>query len=182
MIWWPSRAMATDRMSPEDEPTRAPVSDGDRPLIVRVWDAEMAERVAAAAGRLGVAVTLLSAPAAATHGGIGWFAELVARVAARRPAPPVSWILDCGDRAGAAVAAIEAGCPAIVLTLQGESAERVARLATARGVSVLTDAPPALIPRPGGDMVRACRDWIRALGVEILPESRASAPSDVAKS
>jgi acyl-CoA reductase-like NAD-dependent aldehyde dehydrogenase len=50
-------------------------------------------------------------------------------------------ILDCGDDAGAAMAAIRAGVEAIVFTGRTDVAERLAAIAAAKGANVLTKRP-----------------------------------------
>ena len=59
------------------------------------------------------------------------------------PAACASAILDCGDDAGAAQAALRAGVATIVFTGRADVAERLAAIATAMGARLLAARPAA---------------------------------------
>jgi hypothetical protein len=141
----------------------------DQPLIVVVDGLLAAFRAAAAAKALKAGLILISAPAGARHGGCSWFAGVVNAVRAACPvAPPerpITAILDCGDDAGAVLAAL-ADCgrggelEAVVFTGPAAAVAGLAELAAVQGVTVLTTRPAALWLCPGGDAVGAARDWL----------------------
>jgi acyl-CoA reductase-like NAD-dependent aldehyde dehydrogenase len=86
---------------------------------------------------------LLSAPDAGIYAGAGWFKAVIDTACAASPAADFSAVLDCGDDAGAAQAALRAGIGAIVFTGRTDVAERLAGIASATGARVLTARPAA---------------------------------------
>jgi hypothetical protein len=111
----------------------------------------LAHAVAALAAAIesGRVVLLLSAADAARAVGAGWWRETI-RVA--RDSVPGSVaggyagaLLDCGDDAGAAQAALRDGVAAIVFTGQAEVAERLADIAGQRGSRVYRRRPVAAL-------------------------------------
>ncbi len=128
----------------------------------------LAHAVAAlsAADEAGRAVTLSSAPDAGIYGGPGWFGALIAAARDAVPAARCTALLDCGDDAGAAQAAIGAGIEGIVFTGRADVAERLADIARQRGVRLLTARPvPAL--DLGGEFF-ASTETLRRRCAEIL--------------
>jgi hypothetical protein len=97
-------------------------------------------REAATADR---AVVLLSAPDAGIYAGAGWFKAVIDAARTKAPTADLSAVLDCGDDAGAAQAALRAGIAAIVFTGRADVAERLAGIASATGARVLTARPVA---------------------------------------
>lgn len=95
---------------------------------------------AAAADR---AVVLLSAADAGIHAGAGWFKAVIDAARAAAPTAGFSAILDCGDDAGAAQAALRAGIATVVFTGRTDVAERLAAIAAATGARVLSTRPAA---------------------------------------
>jgi hypothetical protein len=95
---------------------------------------------AEAAGR---AVVLLSAPDAGIYAGAGWFKAVIGAARAAAPTADVSAVLDCGDDAGAAQAALRAGIATIVFTSRTDVTERLTAIAAATGARVLTARPAA---------------------------------------
>lgn len=123
---------------------------------------------AAAALRLaaGRRVTLLSAPGAAGWlGAEGWRA-LLAQAAATVPAAPFDDLLCCGDAPGRALAALRAGCRALVLEGAVPAFGAVRDAAAEIGAVVLPARPPALdlaglnLAKPGAAAV--VRRWLAA--------------------
>ncbi len=106
----------------------------------------LAHAVAAleAAAEAGRPVLLLSAVDAGLSAGAGWWREAIA--AARSSAPTAeaalrsAALLDCGDDAGAAQAALRVGVEAIVFSGSANVAERLADIARQRGSRVRRDA------------------------------------------
>lgn len=103
-------------------------------------------------------VILASAPGAAQYQGPGWLLR-VARTAALG-LPGVRWtlVLDAGDAAGFALAALEAGAPAVAVDGMPAAALRSLRaIAEGLGAAVLDGPQPGtdLLAHP--DPVAACR-------------------------
>jgi hypothetical protein len=98
-----------------------------------------------AAAEAGRPITLASAPDAGIYAGPGWFGGLIAAARDAVPAAQSTALLDCGDDAGAAQAAIRAGIEGIVFTGRADVAERLADIAGQRDARLLTARPvPAL--------------------------------------
>lgn len=133
-------------------------------LVVAVQGLPDALRAAAAAAALGARLELLSAPGAVAFAGCGWFAALARATAAAFPDLPLSWTPDCGDRAGDALEALNDGCPAVIFTGDAAAAARLADIAAQRGARLLRRRPDALVLRPGGDPLAACRSYLTAAG------------------
>ena len=107
----------------------------------------LAHAVAAlqAAAEAGRPVLLLSAVDAGLSAGAGWWREAIAAARASVPAARAAALLDCGDDAGAAQAALRAGVEAIVFTGSAEVAERLADIARQRGSQVRRERPKAAL-------------------------------------
>jgi len=86
-------------------------------------------------------VTLISAPSAGIYAGPGWWHALTEAGHEAAPTAEASFILDCGDDAGAAQGAIRAGIAAVVFTGRADVAMRLAAIAEAAGGRVLTRRP-----------------------------------------
>jgi len=114
-------------------------------------------RLALSAGR---PVTLLSAPGAALFTGCGWWRALVRQARAAAPAVPVADILDCGDGAGQALAALRIGQQRLVLAHGTPGWDAVAAIAAELGSEVLKSAPHALDLNQRGARQRL-HDWLR---------------------
>jgi hypothetical protein len=107
----------------------------------------LAHAVAAlsAAAECGRAIVIASAPDAGIYAGPGWFGALVKAAREAVPAASATALLDCGDDAGAAQAAIGGGIEGIVYTGRADVAARLADIAGQRGAIFLTTRPePAL--------------------------------------
>src|SRR5215207_9808568 len=114
------------------------------PIIV-VHSLTHAVAALGAAAEAGRRVVLASAPDAGIYAGPGWWGALVTAAREAVPAAQFTAVLDCGDDAGAAQAAIRAGSEAIVFTGRADVAERLADIAGQAGSRVTTGrAPPAL--------------------------------------
>lgn len=109
---------------------------------------------------VGLPVTLLSAPGAALYAGCGWWRALVRQARAVVPAVPVADILDCGDGAGQALAALRIGQRCLVLAAGTPGWDAVAAIAAEQGGEVLQSAPPALNLNHRGSRLRL-HDWLQ---------------------
>jgi hypothetical protein len=94
--------------------------------------------------RVGRPVTLLSAPGAALFAGCLWWRALVAAARAAHPATPAQDVLDCGDAAGQAMAALRAGQRLLILDPACPAFATVRSAAKTLGAIVLAARPPAL--------------------------------------
>lgn len=119
-----------------------------------------------AAARAGRPIVLLSAPDAGIYAGPGWWAALVEAARAAIPDARALALLDCGDRPGAALAAIRAPVEGIVFTGSGDAARRIAGIARQHGVRFVADRPAAALDL-GGDFFadaaaseRRCADFL----------------------
>ncbi len=105
----------------------------------------------AAAQTAGRAVVLVSAPWAAAFAGCGWWRALVT-LATDGTGVACMDLLDCGDGAGLAMAALRLGQRGIILAAETPGAARVCGAAAAVGARVLTVRPDCLdLGQPGAD-------------------------------
>jgi hypothetical protein len=102
--------------------------------------------------RLGEAVTLVSAPGAALHGGCGWWKALIDTARAAHPDVECTDILDCADASGLALAALRLGVVRLVLWPDAPGRAAIVALAEAAGGFVLAESPAKTVPHrgPGG--------------------------------
>jgi hypothetical protein len=79
--------------------------------------------------------------------GVGWFAGVIAQIRARHPDADFTGLIECADRAGAALEAVAAGIDAVrVCDLPKDARLRLENLAAKSGVSILETGPnPALL-------------------------------------
>jgi len=89
----------------------------------------------------GLPVVALSAIGASGFAGAGWFASLVEQGRAEFPGVPLTAILDCGDRAGDAIAALNRGLPHLIFAGHPVAAESLADIAAQCGAAILTTRP-----------------------------------------
>ena len=94
-----------------------------------------------AAAKAGRPVTLASAPDAGIYAGPGWFGGLIAAAREAVPAAQSTALLDCGDDAGAAQAAIRAGIEGIIFIGRADVAHRLTDIAHQAGARLLTERP-----------------------------------------
>jgi hypothetical protein len=95
--------------------------------------------------RSGRSIILSSAPEAGIYVGPGWFRALVE--AAREAVPDARFlaILDCGDQAGAALAAIRAQIGQVIFSGRADVASRLEDIARQHGVRLETTRPAAVL-------------------------------------
>ena len=132
------------------------------PPAIVVHGLAHAEAALAAAAELGVAVTLISAEGAAGYAGPTWFRMVVEEARAAHPEAQVTAVLDCGDLAGYALAALRDG--AQIIRFSGDTADKIADIAAQYDARVIAARPEALdlapVERARRDLVRACREWL----------------------
>jgi len=90
-------------------------------------------------------MTLASAPDAGIYAGPGWFREVVRAAREAVPEAKFTAILDCGEDAGATMAAIRAGVEAIVFTGRPDVTTRLTDIAAQAGAKLLTARPAAAL-------------------------------------
>ncbi len=121
-----------------------------------MYSLDQAVAAARAAQQCGRPIALLSARDAAAAAGPGWFAEVVAAAHDAAPGADLQPVLDCGDRAGDAMAAIRAG----VTVLRFDGPDETARKLEQMG-AVLTDEPSAVLDLLDvADAEAACLRWL----------------------
>lgn len=79
---------------------------------------------------------LWSPPEAAASLGIGYFTAMLAAARRQVPGVPAEAVLDCGDAPGLALAALDAGLPAVRLAAASETLRRLDDIAAQRGARV----------------------------------------------
>ena len=120
----------------------------DMPVIV-VHSLAHAVAALQAAAEAGTPVTLASAPEAGIYAGPGWFRELVEAARISVPAARSAALLDCGDDAGAAQAAIRFGVEAVIFAGRADVARRLADIAGHSDVRLLTERPAVALDLAG---------------------------------
>ncbi len=135
-----------------------------RPLksakAVIVHSLDQARLAVAVAAELAKPVTLASAPGAAAYAGAPWFGQIVAQAGAAHPEVPVTGLLDCGDHAGLAMAALRHGLDQVCFTGRKAVAEKLAEIAKAEGCHLLRKTPKALDLNAAAEPRTACRRWL----------------------
>ncbi len=123
-----------------------------------VHDLDHALAVFAAAAAAGRPVALFSGRGAGAYLGAEYFRQMVARARARYPEVDAEAVLDCGDRAGDALAAIRNGIEAVRLEAPPAVLARVREIAAARGARLVEAAPGTLDLGEAEDPAAACRE------------------------
>ncbi|RKK05677.1 hypothetical protein [Teichococcus wenyumeiae] len=112
----------------------------------------------------GLTLPLLSAPGAAHWLSPRLFLAMVAQASGGTTVPFLP-VLDCGMAAGHALAALRAGCPALVLSAACPAFPTLASAAAECGAQLWPEAPEALDTaglRPGDPWAGArLREWLR---------------------
>ncbi|MDE1147445.1 MAG: hypothetical protein PW843_12640 [Azospirillaceae bacterium] len=113
----------------------------------------------------GAPVRLVSAPDAAGSLGVGGWRALLDQLAAEFPGAPMTAVLDCGDAAGHALAALALGILDISFDGNDGAAARLADIAQAQGARLhRLGGVEALDLRGRRDPVAACRAWLAGHG------------------
>jgi hypothetical protein len=107
-------------------------------------------------------VLLLSAPFAAGAAGPGWFDAVIAEARAEVPGAGFEAMLDCGDMAGYAMAALRQGVSHI--RFEGEAFGKIVDIAGQSGATVTRARPESLdlyaLELARADLEARCRDWL----------------------
>lgn len=127
---------------------------------VIVHNLDHARAAMTAAAELGVAVTLLSPPAAAAYLGAAVFRHMIAEAARDRPGLEYRAVLDCGGDAGLALGALRQGIEVVRLEATEEVRAKVADIAAQSGAALDEDVGPALDLAAEDDPGEALRAWL----------------------
>jgi DNA-binding transcriptional LysR family regulator len=101
-------------------------------------------RAALAAGKAtGRPIVALSAIGASGFAGAGWFASLTDQGRQEFPEVELTAILDCADRCGDVLAALNRGIAHLIFTGQPELGEKLQDIASQMGGLILSQRPPA---------------------------------------
>jgi acyl-CoA reductase-like NAD-dependent aldehyde dehydrogenase len=146
------------------------VQTSDAPVII-IHSLAHAVAALGAAAEAGRPVVLTSGPDAGIYAGPAWFREVLRAAQEAAPAAQFSTLLDCGDDAGAAMAAIRAGVEAIVFTGRADVAARLADIAARAGARLDTQRPAAA--HDLGAFFFADHDALRRHCAEILASTAA---------
>jgi hypothetical protein len=140
----------------------------DAPPLIVVHSLAHAVAALTAAAEAERPIVLASAPDAGIYAGPGWWRSLIAAARAAAPTAKATALLDCGDDAGAAQAAIRAGVAAMVFTGRAEIAARLADIAGQRGIQLVTERPTPALDLAAGffaspeTLRRRCADHLRS--------------------
>jgi hypothetical protein len=115
---------------------------GKRIIIHSLADARAA---LAAAWALKSPVVLASAEAAGGYAGPAWFKALVDQARAEFPEARATAVLDCGDEAGTALAALRHGFKSVRFTGGGAALKRLKDIASQMGAAIETGRRPAAL-------------------------------------
>jgi hypothetical protein len=135
------------------------------PIIV-IHSIDHAVGALAAAARVGRPIILASAPDAGGYVGPGWFAALMREAGETVPEARFAALLDCGDSAGAALAAVRAHVEGIIFTGRCDVARRLADIARQHGVRLETERRPAGLDL--GNVFFASREEVERRCAEFL--------------
>lgn len=127
----------------------------DEPPEVVVHDRAQAEAALAAAEELGCAILLRSAPDAAAYAGVGYLKALGDLV-------DHEIVIDCGDDAGLAMAALRTGCRRLAFSGPAAVSQRLAEMAAEAGACYRHEGPTprVLCLSPDDDARSRCRAWL----------------------
>ena len=116
-------------------PIRPLAEDSERPIVVHHFD--HAHIALAVAGDLGVPVLLVSPLGFAGYAGPLYFLEMCASASACVPGADFAAVLDCGNAAGDALAALRAGIDTVAFGGPEIQFDRLANFAEKRGARVV---------------------------------------------
>lgn len=126
-------------------------------IVHHIGHVRAALTVAATAGRR---ASLFSPDGASATLGAGYWAALEGLARTEFPGAEFILVLDCGDRAGDALAALRAGCTAIRFVGAPDVAGKLADIAGQQGAGVIDDPLPETDLHGLDDTAAACRSLI----------------------
>jgi hypothetical protein len=135
-------------------------TSGTRRRAIRVHGLEDALRAGSIAHELGVAITLFSGPDAVASMGPAWFRNIVRRLEHTYPDLDVEAVLDCGDAAGYALAALRSGVKIIRYSGNTSAAKKIKDIAGTYGARLVGRPSRILDARGEQDTDVALRLWL----------------------
>ena len=120
-----------------------------------------ARRACHIARDLGVEIQLVSSTDAVSYIGPTWFFNITLRVKQEFPDVVINTVLDCGDAAGGALAALRAGIKSIHYAGNNNVAHKIEDIANQRGAELLKSTPRAFDPRRSANPDSALRAWLK---------------------
>jgi len=129
------------------------------PIIIH--DVGHASAAMAVAVELDIDITLVSAPGAVAYLGATVFRDIIAEAARENPQARYTAVLDCGDEPGLALGAMRHGIKAVRISNGPEISDKLADIATQRGVTVYQGEDPEIDLGGMTDPAGACRAWLR---------------------
>lgn len=109
-----------------------------------------------------MAITLCSAPDAAASLGPAWFRDIILGLEQTYPDVDMEAVLDCGDAAGHALAALRAGVRIIRFSGTAKTARKIEDIAGTYGARLVRRSPRILDPRGEPDADAALRAWLKS--------------------
>ncbi len=119
-----------------------------------------ARRTCHIARDLGVEILLVSSPDAVSYIGPTWFFDITLQVKQEFPDVVIDAVLDCGDAAGGALAALRAGIKSIHYSGEKNVAHKIEDIAKQRGAKLLRSTPRAFDPRRSANPDGELRAWL----------------------
>jgi hypothetical protein len=150
-------------MIAEAEPHAALMAEPIPTIVIYGFDDAVAALRAAAAHRR--VIRIEGAFALAVSLGPQTFRVIIDEASEVMPDAPASWVLDCGDLPGLAMAAFRAGVPGIRADVSTNVSEKLRDIAEQLGIRLLTG------PRDGAvldladvaDPVQGCQEWLKSV-------------------
>lgn len=132
----------------------------NRPRAVIIHGLAHAQAACTAARLLNVPIELHSTPDAVAGLGPHWFQKLLDEIELKFPDVQIEGVLDCGDSAGLALAALRQGLKRIRFTGPKKVREKIRGIARQQMATVDTAWPETLDLGHQADPATACRDWL----------------------
>lgn len=124
---------------------------------------DQASAALAAAASLGAPAILASAPGAGAYAGPAWFKAVIETAAKAHPGVTAIAILDCGEEAGTALAALRLGLKHLRFSGNKAAGAKLAELASVQGATLEEALPDAVLDlRDLRDPEAACRAFLSA--------------------
>jgi hypothetical protein len=129
--------------------------------VVRIHGLDDAIAACAIAQELDVDITLFSAPDAVASLGPAWFGAIARNVEQAYPNLNVDAVLDCGDAAGYAQAALRSGVKIICYSGNATATRKLKEIAATYGARLVGRPRQILDPRESQFIDDALRQWLR---------------------
>lgn len=144
------------------------------PAPVVIYSISDMRTVLAAAEENGCGAAIITAPGIASTLGPRWFTAMLARLQDEYTETPLLAIMDCGDREGVAMAALQHGVQAIYFQGNPASTQKLQWMARKVNAHFFNKLGPTLDLLEQADAYLSCSDWLKQHGIPI-PEAEAIA-------